>query len=154
MLSDGIYRFALRCCGDGAVAADAVQDAFEALWVQRDKMKGMEAAKRFLLVVTKNKIRDEWRRKAVRTTYNTEIATLTSDNDDNVERMELRDEIESALAALNVKQRTILTLHDIEGYDYEEIAEMLDEEYSTVQVTVFRARVKMRKLMMKNDNRI
>ena len=146
-LSDGIYRFALRCCDDSEGAADAVQDAFVALWERREEVEDMEAARRFLLVVAKNRLYDLWRHKAVRLSYSADMMTTESVADDSVERMVMRDEIERALAALSVRQRTMLTLHDIEGYEYEEIAEMLGEEYTAVQVTVFRARIKMRKLL-------
>ncbi len=62
---------------------------------------------------------------------------------------DLNDAIVKAFEQLTDLQRTVLTLHDIEGYDYREIADITNMNYKTVQVTAFRARTKMKEILIK-----
>ena len=148
-MADGVYRYALRCCGIAEYAEDAVQDAFATLWKQRKEVNGQEQARRFLLVVVKRKLQDRWRHEKVESEYRDGTISIVSESYDTVERFDLQDAIEKALAMLTEEQRSLLTLHDIEGFDYKEIAEMSGEKYNTVQVAVFRARVKLKEILNK-----
>lgn len=148
-LSDGVYRYALRCCGIAEYAEDAVQDAFATLWKQRKGVDGIEQARRFLLVVIKRRLQDRWRHDAVDSKYRDESAMFNGEGYDPVASFDLQESLEKAMAMLTLEQRSLLTLHDIEGYDYKEIAEMTGEKYNTVQVTVFRARLKMKEILLK-----
>lgn len=146
--ADDIYRFAYSCCKDGEQAKDAVQDAFTELWQSRDVVE-QGKCKGFLIMVTQRKLRDAYRHEQVVKRANetmmreTELATMPSVNFD------LCDALEWAMKQLPVQQKTILTLHDLEGYDYTEIASMMKIKYRAVQVNAFRARVKMKELLMR-----
>jgi len=50
------------------------------------------------------------------------------------------EHINNALNQLPEKQRAAVTLRDYEGYNYNEIGEILDMNESQVKVTIFRAR--------------
>ena len=65
------------------------------------------------------------------------------------EAYDLNDAIVKAFEQLTDLQRTILTLHDIEGYDYREIAGIIEQKYTSVQVNAFRARMKMKEILIK-----
>ena len=55
-----------------------------------------------------------------------------------------QDAIEKCLALLTDEQRTIILLRDLEGYNYEEIGEMMNLTDAQVKVYLFRARQKFR----------
>jgi RNA polymerase sigma-70 factor, ECF subfamily len=59
----------------------------------------------------------------------------------------LRARLERALAELPDGMRRILVLHDVEGYDHEEIATILGNRASTCRSQLFKARAKMRELL-------
>jgi RNA polymerase sigma-70 factor (ECF subfamily) len=59
---------------------------------------------------------------------------------DIVDRMDLADAIGRALAELPEHYRGIVVLVDVEGYTYEEAAEVLDIALGTVRSRLFRAR--------------
>jgi RNA polymerase sigma-70 factor (ECF subfamily) len=63
-------------------------------------------------------------------------------------RQELARAIQSAIELLPPDQRTALVLADIEGLDYQEIAEVTNSALGTVKSRLSRARAKMRDLLM------
>lgn len=148
LYADDIYRFALRCCGDSAKCDDAVQEAFMALWERHDSIKANEC-KGFLFTITRRKIIDSIRHEKIRISAQGEIFALSETTTTPIEDYELSDAIIKAFEQLSDMQRTILTLHDIEGYDYSEIADIVGQKYKYVQVTAFRARVKLKEILIK-----
>jgi RNA polymerase sigma factor (sigma-70 family) len=62
---------------------------------------------------------------------------------------ELRKEFGKALADLNPNAAEIFILHYVEGYKLREIAALVNSTKSTVAVTLFRTRSRLRKSMRK-----
>lgn len=60
--------------------------------------------------------------------------------DEIAEREELRSIVSSAIESLPEEQRIVITLRDIQGLSYEEIAEVLDCPSGTVKSRINRAR--------------
>jgi len=65
---------------------------------------------------------------------------VTANPEESYERDEQRDAVRKAIANLSEDHRNVIVLRDIEGYSYEEIAEMLDIEAGTVKSRINRAR--------------
>lgn len=63
---------------------------------------------------------------------------------EGVQQDERRHLVAAALAALPTEQRAILVLRDVQGLDYEQIAEVLVLNVGTVKSRLFRARVALR----------
>ena len=61
-----------------------------------------------------------------------------------VEHKELGDQIERAVGKLRPEYRTVILLRHVEGYAYEEIAEVLDIPLGTVKTYLHRARGELR----------
>lgn len=64
------------------------------------------------------------------------------------ERMELTHHIELGIRALPPDQRTVLVLCDVQGYSYEEIAEITGFPMGTVKSRISRARTKLRDFLL------
>jgi RNA polymerase sigma-70 factor (ECF subfamily) len=62
---------------------------------------------------------------------------------DTSERMAMRQRLENMLGQLDVRDRAMLVLKEVEGFSVEEIAESLGLNANTVKVRLFRARRKM-----------
>ena len=64
-----------------------------------------------------------------------------------LEKAETVRAVREAIARLNEEQREVILLRDIEGYSYEEIAEMLTLEIGTVKSRINRARAHLREML-------
>lgn len=61
-------------------------------------------------------------------------------------------DLENALATLSFGYRQIIVLHDIEGYKHKEIAQMLQIQEGTSKSQLFKARGKLKKLLLAYQN--
>lgn len=140
-------------------AADAVQDSFIKAFRALDGFKG-GLFKSWLLRIVVNTCYDVLR---VRGRYTTEpieeepseetrVAHQLIDQGESpqayVERMELGSLIELGIQALPPDQRLVLTLCDVHGYAYEEIAEITGFPMGTVKSRISRARSKLRDFLL------
>jgi RNA polymerase sigma-70 factor (ECF subfamily) len=64
-----------------------------------------------------------------------------------VQLEERRRKVSAALSALEPDQRAILVLRDVQGFDYQQIADVLDVAVGTVKSRLFRARLALRNLI-------
>ncbi len=143
--SDRLYRFAYRLSRDADTAADLVQDSFLKLWEYGSDVEDPAA---FLYTVLYRAFADAVRRGRLLTHYGQTVqAGPAVAFDRAIERMEWRDYMEEAMAALPEVQRAVLLLRDYEGYSYAEIGGMTALSESQVKVYLFRARVKMKTLL-------
>ena len=62
---------------------------------------------------------------------------------------EAHDQLYKAMDAIPAIQKSALVLKDIEGYSYKEIGKMLDLTIQQVEVYIFRARVALKKELLK-----
>lgn len=67
---------------------------------------------------------------------------------DNAVRKQLRERVEAALQTLPETYRTVVVLREIEGFGYEEIAEMLQVNLGTVKSRLTRGRVALKAALM------
>lgn len=67
--------------------------------------------------------------------------------DGYVESMELGNEIETAIGALRPEYRTVVLLRHVEGYSYDEIAEIMGIPLGTVKTYLHRARTELKEAL-------
>ena len=67
--------------------------------------------------------------------------------EERVLRSELGDIIQKGISSLPEDQRVVLVLSDIEGFSYQEIAEVTGTELGTVKSRLARARKEMQSLL-------
>lgn len=72
---------------------------------------------------------------------------LTSNPTAGLERQELRQRLDQAMAQLSYEHRTVLILHEFEELEYKEIAKRMGCSIGTVMSRLFYARRKLAKLM-------
>lgn len=138
---DMAYRLALNACGSAADAEDAVQNAMLRLWRTDTAFEGGEHLRRWIIRVTLNECRritgHPWRRRSV---------PLESCPEPVLEDREKRA-LWEAVVALPEKYRVPLYLYYYEGYDVNEVGELLDLKPSTVQTRLARGRERLKKLL-------
>ena len=139
---DSLYRFAVNFLKNQEEAQDIVQDVFEKLWINRDKVE-FEKAKSWLFTCAHNAMINFINKRARFTKLSDEIQT------EKVESFsfsfESKQVINHIVGILPPLQKTIILLRDLEGYSYEEIGNILSLNPSQVKVYLFRARLKIKK---------
>jgi RNA polymerase sigma-70 factor, ECF subfamily len=156
------FNVAYRIVGDADSAADATQDGFIKAFQKLDQYRG-GSFKAWMLRIVTNTCYDTLRARKRRPTSSLESESEGDDMDaeydarllDTAERpdayvlrQELAGAIQAAIELLPPDQRTALVLADIEGLDYQEIAEVTDSALGTVKSRLSRARAKMRDMLL------
>jgi RNA polymerase sigma-70 factor (ECF subfamily) len=65
---------------------------------------------------------------------------------------DLRKVLDDALATLSEVQRSVVLLRDLEGYSYEEIAELTRLNITQVKVYIYRGRTALKEYIGKLEN--
>ncbi len=148
------YNVAYRIMSQPQAAEDATQDAFISAYKSLNRFRG-GSFKSWLMRIVTNSCYDELRRRKRRpqssldeiTEENESPAFLRSPNEGpegQQQRVELAQAIEECLEGLPDDQRVTAVLCDIEGYDYNEIAQITSSTLGTVKSRISRARSKLR----------
>lgn len=149
-----VFNVAFRIMGDPAVAEDVAQETFITAYQSLSSFRG-GSFKSWLIRVATNRCYDELRRRKRRpqtsldaiTDENESFAFLRSPNEGpeaHRQRVELALVIERCLQDLPDDQRIVTVLGDVEGYDYQEIANITRVSLGTVKSRLSRARAKLR----------
>jgi RNA polymerase sigma factor (sigma-70 family) len=149
-LGGAAYGLAYRVLRDEALAQDAVQDAFLALWrTAGDFVPERGRASTWLLTLVHRRSVDVVRREQRRRTEPLEGAPepqAESAADDAWLRLE-RGRVQEALRQLPDQQREALELAYYGGYTQSELAERLDEPLGTIKSRMFAGLTRLRELL-------
>jgi RNA polymerase sigma-70 factor (ECF subfamily) len=149
---DAMYNFALRLTSDPSDAEDLVQDTIVKAFRFFSSYEKGTNAKAWLFRILKNSYINNYRKQSkqpnqvdydeVSEFYETIRAdrTDTSDLEDKMFRELVDDDISQALDELPEDFRTVVLLCDVEGFTYEEIANMLDVPIGTIRSRLHRGR--------------
>ena len=140
--SDALYRFALRLCRDEASAQDLVQDTYEKIWIKHEEIQ-FEKAKSYLFRSLYNRFVDTTRKSKPLAIEDQPYI----DDSFSTPNIDLNEILHSALNQLSEIQRSAVLLRDYEGYNYEEIGEILNLNPSQVKVYIFRARKQLQQII-------
>lgn len=148
---DKMYRLALRLLVSKEAAEDAVQEVMLKLWSRKDKIPSYNNMEAFAMTVTKNYCLDQLKLK-----QNNNLRIVHNNYDDgNItpdKQLEIVDElnfVQKIIEDLPEQQRIIFQLRDIEQYEYDEIAKVVDMQPTAIRVALSRARKTIREAIMK-----
>lgn len=154
---DKLYRFALNIVSDTYDAEDIMQELMIKIWKRWEQFQEIENQEAWCMTVTRNMAIDKVRsRKAPMQDIDTvhTISDSEATPDKAMEKSERMGFIMKILNELPDKQRTIVHLRDIEGYTYQEIADITETTLDFVKVSLHRARKTMKeKLIQRNFKR-
>ena len=133
---------ATRYLRDTAEAEDIVQDAMLKMWVLHDQLIGNAEAFASVLVrnLSLNRLRQLHRMQTLTEMDLLEMERLDADNRSQQDTDEQVAQLMTLVEALPDRQKTILRLHDLEGMDYDEIAQVTGLSAASLRQTVSRAR--------------
>lgn len=135
-----LYRLAFSWCSDPDTADDLVQETMAKALRNRHQLRDPGAARTWLFRILHNCWCDHLRRQKP----TTDIDTVVLSHEMTPERLHdaatLVDRVRAAVAELPTGQRQALTLVDLEGCSYAEVAAVLDIPIGTVMSRICRAR--------------
>ncbi len=139
---DRVFAVCLRILTDREAALDAVQETFITVYRKAQQFSGKSAFSTWLYRVAVNTCYDQLRRER---RHQSQPLPETNDppdtrSGDSLESIELRPDLERALAALAPEFRAAIVLSDLEGLPLQAVAEALDVPIGTVKSRVFRGR--------------
>lgn len=137
-----VYRVAINCVGNPADADDVTQNTMLRLLRQKDGFQSEEHARRWLIRVTVNEskrlLTAPWKKHTVALE---ELSSILSVHDSET------SELLEMVLHLPKKYRLPMYLYYYEGYQVNEIGELLGRRPSTVQTQLARGREQLKRLL-------
>jgi RNA polymerase sigma-70 factor (ECF subfamily) len=163
--SASIFHVAYRMLGDSGDASDVVQDIFLKVFRNIGGFKGEAALKTWIFKIAFSEILNRlrwWKRRhrfatvsldeqpnGPNTGYSQTVAASNPTPEQALQSKEEEDAIQQALGRLSREHRSIVVLRDIEGFSYNEIADVLGVSIGTVKSRLARARTDLKKSLMR-----
>jgi RNA polymerase sigma-70 factor, ECF subfamily len=152
-----VYSLCLRMLQNTAEAEDLTQEVFIQLYRKIGSFRGDSAFTTWLHRLTVNQVLMHFRKRTVKfekTTEEGETPVQIVPGTENSGKMPIVDKIalENAIAQLPTGYKNVFVLHDVEGYEHEEVARILGCSVGTSKSQLHKARLKMRKLLQKKSN--
>ena len=152
-----VYSICLRMLQNATEAEDLTQDVFIQLHRKIGSFRGDSAFTTWLHRMTVNQVLMHFRKRNVKfekTTEEGETPVQIVGGTENPLKMPIVDKIaiENAIAELPNGYRNVFVLHDVEGYEHEEVARILGCSVGTSKSQLHKARLKLRKLLQKKAN--
>ena len=156
-----VYAVALRSSGSPEDAADITQEVFLRAWRSIESFRGDSGFSTWLFRITMNMCVDFARHK--HTQPQTQSIVDEEENErpmpdpaptpeEHLENRELGRELAAALEEISEEHRRIILLRDVSGMSYTEIAEVLEISEGTVKSRLSRARIALRKVLLRRGN--
>lgn len=133
-----LLKFLCRSLGDPKAAEDVAHEAFLQLWQHPNGFDPARGSLRaYLFGIAAKRAADWWRRRP----YNVPPQLTRPDREDNLPLL-----LADALDKVDPEKRALLWLREVEGYSYQELAEMLAIPVGTVRSRLFAAREQLRRV--------
>ena len=147
-----VYSLCLRMLGSGSQAEDLTQEVFLQVYKKIGSFRGESAFTTWLHRLTVNQVLMHFRRRGVKLEHTSEEGDFTNVVDtplQSTRRISMVDRLalEKAISELPPGYRTVFVLHDVEGYEHEEISKLLDVSIGTSKSQLHKARMRLRDLL-------
>jgi len=146
-----MLRVAYSWCHDRALAEDLVQDTLVKALAQTESLRDPSRLKAWLFVILGNCFRDHLRRQRPHDDIDSIDDELVAGGlrpDEAHEQAAIVARVRRAIESLPLGQRQVVTLVDLEGFAYAEVAGILDIPVGTVMSRLSRARAALRVLLL------
>lgn len=156
-----VFSLIYRMVRDRTLAEDLSQEAFIRAFNAIGTYKTSYKFSNWILKIANNHTIDHLRKRRLETVSidgsphartadevtQSQVVVASTDETpaEYVEHRELGSQIEQAIAGLREEYRTVIVLRHVEGYAYDEIADIMDLPLGTVKTYLHRARGELRK---------
>lgn len=148
----GLYSYFIHLHQSAFVAEDLVQNVFERILKYRAQFKGDGNLRSWIYQIARNVSSDFFRKekkhRASEVNPSLNVVSKQPDPFDKLEVADKKNQLHSALAQLSSDKREVVMLVKIGELKYREVAELLNENESTIKVKVFRAIKELREILV------
>jgi RNA polymerase sigma-70 factor (ECF subfamily) len=152
-MSKKLLHFAFQMLHDTGEAEDAVQEVILKLWKIRDSLENYNSLEAFSMKITRNWCLDRLKAKKPLYIEGYQKGFDRIAADENPQKQMEKDDrlrlLSAVLEKLPEQQRLIIQLRDIEGLEFEQIAEIMDTNVNALRVGLSRARSRMKEELTK-----
>ncbi len=151
-----MYNTALRIVKDSFTAEDIMQESFLTAFTKLNTLEDSKLFGAWLKRIVVNNSIMQYNKASKQSEvpidtvlYKVEEDTGIEENDQNSQKVK---EIMNAMKTLKSNYSAGLTLHLIEGYDYEEVSEIMNISYANCRTLISRAKESLRKKLSETVN--
>lgn len=151
-----MFNTSMRIVKDEAEAQDVMQESFLSAFTKLESYKGEATFGSWLKKIVVNKSLTSYQRTARRdeTSLDDHLYKIEDDGSGvaavDYDKIQVRQVME-AMDSLKDNYRQSLSLHLIEGYDYEEMSEIMNVSYANCRTMVSRAKESLRKILKTHE---
>lgn len=150
-----MYNAAYRILKDEFEAEDIMQEAFLTAFTKMNSYKGNVAFGAWLKRIVINKSLTQLKKNNRYQEVKMEVVQPNESETDHVDYRSIESEtIMYSIQSLKDNYRMVLTLHLIEGFDYEEISQIMNYSNENVRTTISRAKRKLKQVLLTNNPQI
>jgi RNA polymerase sigma factor (sigma-70 family) len=150
MYYKSMYSVSLRILGNATDAEDAMQEAFLNAFRNIDTYQGKVSFGAWLRKITINRSLDYLKKRKVKFVEVNERNAGPDEEEPYLGEVDVK-RIHKAIQALPDGYRVVLSLHLIEGYDHEEISQILHISNSASRTQYLRAKNKLKEILKKQE---
>lgn len=154
IVQDSMFRLAKRLLTSKEEAEDAVQEVLTKMWQNMNKMTELSNIQGYAMTMTKNYCLDRLKSKQA-----SQVRLVHIHHDKSVESLDRqidnRDSVAQVFAfmeSLPEQQKIVLQLRDVEQYDFNTIAQIMELSEGAVRVALSRARKMIRNKLINAHN--
>ena len=149
-----VYSLCLRMLGNSTHAEDLTQEVFLQVYKKIGSFRGDSSFTTWLHRLTVNQVLMHFRRRGVKLEHTSEEGDFTNVVEtplQSTRRISMVDRLalEKAISQLPPGYRTVFVLHDVEGYEHNEISGLLEVSIGTSKSQLHKARMRLRELLTK-----
>lgn len=142
-VSRNLYRFAFRLLSSREEAEDAVQEVFIKLWRMKERLIQYKSVDALAMTITRNHCLDILRKRGREFNEDTRPIDSRASLHDPHEEAEKKESVKTVMKIIETLPenfRRAILMRDVDGYDYNEISEILEININTLRVNLSRAR--------------
>ncbi|MDR2938267.1 MAG: sigma-70 family RNA polymerase sigma factor [Prevotellaceae bacterium] len=146
-----LYRFALSYTRRTDEAEDVVQEVSARLWEQRAELHALRSVEAYAMRAVHNRCLDYLRSPRSQATEFTEEHDAAHEQTPyaSLEQADTAAFVQTLISRLPEQQQAVIRLREVEEYELDEIAEILDMNPGAVRTNLSRARQKLREELLK-----
>ncbi len=143
-----LYRVAYSWCQDPHLADDLVQESLSKAIKAVAKLRNPDTLESWLFTILSNTWRSHLRAKRDLVEFHEEKYVDDASPEQVNQRLETVRTVQQAISELAVGQRQVVTLVDLEGFSYADVASILDIPIGTVMSRLCRARQALKERLL------
>ncbi len=155
---DSIYRLLIARMGGGSSIDidDLMQESFVKAYINLHRYNPQYSFGQWIYTIARNTAVDHFRRRNDDLSIDDYSLSQPEERSPNPEQRVInsqkRVEIERCIEMLSERHQQLFKMRFLDGYTYEEIAQILDMPLGSVKTNIHRARKQMSKLLIEREN--